>query len=77
MYGRDDIRIEFAICTSDHDDTNASSPAELNGARDFFTRRIQHTNTPNEGQVSLRDSTGIKGKEIEHISMFYIYIYIF
>lgn len=59
-YGRDDNKIE--LHTSDHDDTNASILAELNGASDFFTRGIQHTNTANEGQVSLRDTTGIKQK---------------
>lgn len=53
-------KIAFVIRTSDHNDTNASIPAELNGARDLFTRGIQHTNAADEGQVSLRDSTGIQ-----------------
>lgn len=59
MYGRDDNKIGFEIRASDHDDTNASSLAELNGASDFFTRGIQHTDAADEGQVSLRDSIGI------------------
>lgn len=54
----------LSLHTSDHDDTNASVPAELNGASDFFTRGIKHTNTADEGQVSLRDRTSITGKEI-------------
>lgn len=39
--------------TSDHDNTNASSSAQLNGASNLFTGGIQHTNAANEGQVSL------------------------
>ncbi len=39
--------------TSNHDNTNASSPAQFNGASNFFTGGIQHTNNANEGQVSL------------------------
>lgn len=41
------------ILTSDHDDTDASSPAQLDGAHNFLTRRVEHANTAHEGQVSL------------------------
>ena len=40
--------------TGDHDDTDSSSPAQLNGASDLLTRGIQHTHAANKGQVSLR-----------------------
>lgn len=53
VYGKDDNKTGFEMRTSDHDDTDASIPAELNGASDFFTRGIQHTNAADEGQVSL------------------------
>lgn len=58
-YGRADNKTGFVKCTSDHDDTNASISAELNGAGDLFTRGIQHTNAADKGQVSLRDRTGV------------------
>jgi len=48
-----DERMDKIKHTSDHDNTNASSPTQLNGARNLFTGGIQHTNTANEGQVSL------------------------
>lgn len=42
------------ILTGDHNDTDSSIPAQLNGASDLLTRGIQHTSAANEGQVSLR-----------------------
>lgn len=41
------------LLTSDHDDTDASSPAQLDGAHDFLTRRVEHANAAHKGQVSL------------------------
>lgn len=48
------VKIHHMILTGDHDDTDSSSPAQLDGATDLLARGIQHTNTANEGQVSLR-----------------------
>lgn len=42
------------MLTSDHDDTDSSISAQLNGASDLLTRGIQHTHAANKGQVSLR-----------------------
>lgn len=42
------------MLTSDHDDTDSSISAQLNGAGDFLARGIQHTHTANKGQVGLR-----------------------
>lgn len=47
-------RFSPIILTSDHDDTDSSSSAQLNGASDLLTRGIQHTHAANKGQVSLR-----------------------
>lgn len=41
------------VLTSDHDDTYASSLAQLNGTHNFFPRRVEHANTAHESQVSL------------------------
>lgn len=48
------------ILTSDHNDTDSSSPAQLNGASDLLTGRVQHTHAANEGQVSLKRWLEIK-----------------
>lgn len=48
------LLIPRVVLTSDHDDTDSSSSAELNWATDLLTRGIQHTHTANKGQVSLR-----------------------
>lgn len=42
------------MLTSDHDNADSSSSAQLNGASDLLTRGIQHTHAANKGQVSLR-----------------------
>lgn len=49
----------ICVLTSDHDDTDASGPAQLDGTHDFFTRRVEHANTAHKGQVSLEK----KGKK--------------
>lgn len=43
------------VLTSDHDHTDASSPAQLDGARNLLTRRVEHANTAHKGQVSLEE----------------------
>lgn len=40
--------------TSDHNDSDASSLAQLDGAHDLFARGIQHANTSHKGEISLR-----------------------
>lgn len=53
------VSLLAAILTSDHNDTDSSVFAQLNGASDLFTGRIQHTHTANKGQVSLWTHTQI------------------
>lgn len=52
-------RLLAAILTSDHNDTDSSSSAQLNGAGDLFTGGIQHAHAANKGQVSLWTHTQI------------------
>ena len=52
--------VDNMILTSDHNDTDSSSSAQLNGWSDLLTRGIQHTNAANKGQVSLGED-GRKG----------------
>lgn len=53
VYNETKILSIIRILTSDHDDTDAGSPAELDGAHNLLTRRVQHANTAHKGQVSL------------------------
>lgn len=48
------VDLMAVILTSNHNDTDSSSPAQLNRASDLLTGRVQHTHAANEGQVSLR-----------------------
>lgn len=42
--------------TSDHNDTDASSFAQLDGAHDLFARGIQHADTAHKGEISLMNT---------------------
>lgn len=52
-----DIEILRLKCvpTRDHDDTDASSLAELDGTHHLLTRRVKHSNAAYKGQISLKN----------------------
>lgn len=47
------LKYLISLLTSDHDDTDSSGPAQLNGTHDLLTRRVEHANAAHKGQVSL------------------------
>lgn len=43
----------YLVVSSDDNNSDSSSSASDNGVEDFLTRRVQHSNNTNKGQVHL------------------------